>query len=587
MNHCTFRHIISKLHNSISAKFMITFLFLLIIPFTILTNTFVYQFQSSLTNKERQYVNEQIEISTNELDKMLQEMNSIINSLILNYNVMDILAGNTSILSYEWFTEYKTLQNLLQSFSSNSEFKYQVTILNVNNKLYHSGASYNNNLTIDSPLAQNVLDNNAILINRILDDFDNNQLITYGRVIRNSGQVLGIILVDVTYTHLKSILNFSEDDTYLYLIQNNDRVIYSTASTVNSGSVPEPLKQALTSESSSVKMNKKEYLLIKKAVSSNNITILALVNRDSVFKESTQVMRFFIIIFSLIIASTIIGIIILTTHLSKNIRKLNFEVSQFGNEVGGVITAKVYSNDEVGQLTLGFIAMSQRINTLLMQIKESERNKRKLEFQALQAQINPHMIYNTLNTITYLAQLQNVNNIQEVSSSFADLLHLISNNKGEYITIETEIEYIQAYFSIKKYNLICNFETEYQLDSNAKDVNILKLLLQPFVENAIIHGFSNFTSDGLLTIRVSKQDSIIVIDIIDNGNGMDEETVSQILNGQKNSSNNFISIGIYNTIQRLQLQYSEQSVFNIISYPGIGTTVHIEYPISPMPEKGE
>jgi sensor histidine kinase YesM len=223
--------------------------------------------------------------------------------------------------------------------------------------------------------------------------------------------------------------------------------------------------------------------------------------------------------------------------------------------------------------------MSQRINLLLAEIKESERNKRKLEFQALQAQVNPHMIYNTLNTITYLAQLQNVTNIYEVSSSFAGLLHLISNSEGEYITIEAEMEYIQAYIAIKKYNMICNMQIEYQIDPRAKNCYILKLLLQPIIENAIVHGFSTRTVDALLTIRIINQDSRILIDIIDNGSGIDETAVAQILSGKKKSKNNFTSIGIHNTIQRLQLQYGENSLFHIISYPDIGTTVHIEFPI--------
>jgi sensor histidine kinase YesM len=111
------------------------------------------------------------------------------------------------------------------------------------------------------------------------------------------------------------------------------------------------------------------------------------------------------------------------------------------------------------------------------------------------------------------------------------------------------------------------------------------LLLQPIVENALVHGFANFTKDGLLTIRIRRQDSLLIIDIIDNGSGMEDQTVRQILNGQRKSKNSFTSIGIYNTLQRLRLQYGEQSVFQIVSYPDVGTTVHIEYPLNSNSEK--
>jgi sensor histidine kinase YesM len=559
---------------------MTTFLLLLIIPFTLLTNVFVYRFKSILTENEREYVNSKINVSTEQLDKMLQDMNGIISSLIINYNVNEILEGYTYPLSYEWFKEYKSLQNLLQSFTSNYDFNYQITILGANNNLYQSGGSHNNDLTINSPLIQYIKENNAVLVNRSLDGYNDIPIITYGRVVGNNKRFLGIILVDVTYEHMNGILNlFEEDDTYLYVIQNNNKILYSTDTTINSVAVPKQLQYALARESSSVIMNNKEYLLIQESVPTKELTVVALVNSTSVFKESSDVLRDFILIFLLIIVGTAIGIIILTTFLSRNLRKLNTEMSSFGKEVGSTISVNIHSKDEVGQLATGFLSMSHRINLLLEEIKESERNKRKLEFRTLQAQVNPHMIYNTLNTITYLAQLQNVANIYEVSSSFAGLLHLISNSEGEYITIEAEIEYIKAYISIKKYNMICDMQVEYQIDTRVKNCSILKLLLQPIVENAIVHGFTNRTLDALLTIRIMSQDSRIAIEIIDNGTGMDEKTVTQIMSGQKKSKNNFTSIGIHNTMQRLQLQYGENSTFTIVSYPDIGTTVHIEFPM--------
>lgn len=577
-----------KIKTSINAKFMITFFLLLILPFTLLTNLFVYRFQSLLTSNEREYVNNKIDFSKDQLDKMLQDMNSIIASLIMNYNVMDILSGNTAVLSYEWFKEYKSLQNLLQSLASNSDFNYQITILDANNKLYQSGISYNSDLTISSPLVKEVIDNNTILVNRVLDGYDSNQIITYGRAVWNNGRLLGIILVDVTFTHLNKILNLiPEADTSLYIVQDNDKILYSTAPAVNSVTTPPSLKKALASDSSSVTLNDRRYLLMKKTLPRHNLTVMALVSKNAVFKESSKIFRQFILIFALIIAGTVFGIILLTTHLSRNLIRLNDQVFRFGNNIATTISVKAVSDDEVGQLTRGFITMSQRIKNLLEQIKRSEQKKRKLEFQALQAQVNPHMIYNTLNTITYLAQLQNVPNIEEVSSSFADLLHLISNSKGEYITIGEEVQYLQAYISIKKYNVICDIKTDIHLENQAEDCQILKLLLQPIVENSIVHGFSNFTGDGILSIRINQENSCIHIDMNDNGNGMDEETVSQILNGERKSKNNFTSIGITNILKRLELQYGDRSVFRIVSSPHTGTSVHIEYPVNPDPSEEE
>lgn len=571
--------IISKIKSNMNIKFMITFLLLLIIPFSLLINIFIYQFQIILTNKERQNINEKIEISTNQFDEILQEMNRIITSLILNDTVMNTLSSNTPILSYEWFTEYKAMTNILKPLVSNSNFSYQITIIGSNNKKYQSGAIFNNNLTLDSPLLKYTKENTTVLVNRKLDGFDNNPIMTYGRAIYHNRQFLGVILVDINYTKLNNLLSFyAEDGSYFYVIYDNNKILYSTDSELESAILPTSLQTAITADLPYVTLSGKEYLLMKNYMSRDDFSIVALVDKQSVFKESSDVIRQFIFIFYIIIAITVIGIRKLTTHFSKNIRTLNQEVSQFGINPRNGISTEISSNDEVGQLADGFITMSKRINHLLDQIKEVERNKGKLEYQALQAQINPHMIYNTLNTITYLAQLQNISNIEDVSSSFAKLLHLISNNVGEYITIENELEYIQSFVSIKKYNLICNISTEYQIDPDARKSKILKLLLQPIIENAMVHGFSNITADGLITIRIRKQDNYILIDVIDNGNGMSEEHITRIINGQIVSKDNFNRIGIYNIIQRLNLQYGDLYKFDIISYPSIGTTIHIEYP---------
>ena len=221
--------------------------------------------------------------------------------------------------------------------------------------------------------------------------------------------------------------------------------------------------------------------------------------------------------------------------------------------------------------------MSHRINRLLQEVQENERNKRILEFNSLQSQVNPHMIYNTLNTITYLAELQNAGNIREISSSFAFLLRSISN-QGEFISISQEIEYLKSFIAIKKYNMLCNIQTDFNIDINVLNYRILKLILQPIVENAIIHGFADRIEEGLLTISINYKEGIIHVSISDDGIGMDEELIQSIMSGNEKDRNTFLRVGIKNIVDRLKLQYGKETSFSIISAPGCGTTVHITFP---------
>lgn len=233
--------------------------------------------------------------------------------------------------------------------------------------------------------------------------------------------------------------------------------------------------------------------------------------------------------------------------------------------------------------------MSRRIRRLLGQIQQNERNKRILEFNSLQAQINPHMIYNTLNTITYLAQIQNVANIEEISSSFAYLLRSISNQK-EFITISQEMEYLRSFVAIKKYNQLCDIEIVFDVEKDAACCRILKLILQPIVENAIIHGFNGQLQNGIICVTVRRHKNtgqdILTIDISDNGSGMTKEQTALILKGEEKSSNTFLRVGIKNIKERLLLQYGDRAGFSIQSSPGQGTTVHLFFPAEET-ESGE
>ena len=569
----------AKIKKSISAKFLVTFLLLLIIPLLIATQLFVNRLYSVLKNKEQAYITEKISYAKTQVDNIFSEMDRIATSLILDYHVTDILSDPSAIPSYDWFSEYKTLNSLLALLTSNTNYKYNITISGHDNELYHSGALYNSMLKSHDPILLRIQEGNGkpVFINRISDGFDDNAIITLGRSVYHKGDYLGSILVDVPISDMDTLLNpFENDTTQMYVLEDSNRIIYSSHQSEDSHILP-ALQDALEANLAYVTLEDTKYLLYQMPVKQSGLSVVTLVSSDSVFRESSQVIYLFVLIFFFIIAATIIGIFFLTYTFTRDIRTLNSAVLNFGNDPKADIDLPVRSADEIGQLTQGVISMSQRIRRLLNQIQQNEHNKRVLEFNALQAQINPHMIYNTLNTITYLAQIQNVRNIEEVSSSFAYLLRSISNQK-EFITLSQEMEYLRSFVALKKYNQLCDIETDFQVKEGTENCRILKLILQPVVENAIIHGFSGRLESGLISIRVCRHDTRLAIDVSDNGNGMSEERIQLILKGEEKPSNTFLRVGIKNIIDRLTLQYGNDAGFSIASSPGCGTTVHIAFP---------
>lgn len=583
MRHIPFR----KIRSSISTKFLVTFLVLLIIPLLAAVQLFVNRLHKVLKDKEQAYITEKIVYAQTQFDRIFSEMDHIATSLILDYNVTDILSDPAAVPTYHWFVGYKTLNSLLSLLYSNMDYRYGITISSHDDRLYQSGAIYNNMLRSDSSILLRIREGNGnpVIFNRVLEQLDDDSVITLGRSVYQKGEYLGSILVDVPVSYMDSLLNpFEDDTTQMYVLEDNQRVIYSSQKLENSQIVP-VLRDALAEGRSSVTLQDTEYLLSQMPTGQNGIFVVTLVTSDSVFRASSTVVYTFVAMFFAIVAAAIFGIFLLTYVFTRDIRALNLAVADFGSNPASDITLPVRSMDEAGQLTQGVIAMSQRIRRLLRRIQQDEHSKRVLEFNALQAQVNPHMIYNTLNTITYLAQIQNVRNIEEISSSFAHLLRSLSN-QGEFITVAQEMKYLQAFVDIKKYNLLYNVETDFQVDAAALDCRILKLLLQPIVENAIIHGFHGQVEDGLLSVSITRQGEMLQIEISDDGRGMDEEKIQYILRGEDSSSNTFLRVGIKNIMDRLALQYNGKSSFSIVSAPGCGTTVHISFPAEDMREKG-
>lgn len=573
------KYLVVKIRSSISIKFLVTFLIVLIIPLLIITQIFVTKLHTILKNKEQSSTFERISFAASQFDRIFSDMDRIATSLILDYRITDILTDSSQIPSYEWFTGYKSFNSLLALLNSNSDYKYNITVISYDNKLYHSGASYNTLLNSNSPMVTyiNSKNGNPTIFNRMLEEFDDNSVITLGRAVYEKGKYLGTILVETPISYLDEWLNpFEDNSIQLYVLEDNQRIIYSSVFTENS-QISEELKMALEEKRNSVNLEKTDYLLSQMGMDQKNLSVVSLVTSDSVFHESTQVVGLFILAFFILICAVIIAIFSLTFLFTRDIKKLNAEVSRFGNMTGTDISLTVHSCDEVGQLTEGVISMSHRINRLLQEVQENERNKRILEFNSLQSQVNPHMIYNTLNTITYLAELQNAGNIREISSSFAFLLRSISN-QGEFISISQEIEYLKSFIAIKKYNMLCNIQTDFNIDINVLNYRILKLILQPIVENAIIHGFADRIEEGLLTISINYKEGIIHVSISDDGIGMDEELIQSIMSGNEKDRNTFLRVGIKNIVDRLKLQYGKETSFSIISAPGCGTTVHITFP---------
>jgi len=220
--------------------------------------------------------------------------------------------------------------------------------------------------------------------------------------------------------------------------------------------------------------------------------------------------------------------------------------------------------------------MIDEINLLMMQIKKDEKQKSEQRIKLLQAQINPHFVANTLNTISWMAKKQNALNIVTLTDSMNTLLRSHLKIESQFISLKEELESVKSYLNIMLLSGNYDFKVNYNIGENTKEVLLLKFILQPIVENAILHGFSedNLLKENIINITTYIKDSILYIEIFDNGKGMSESQCNNLLSVNENKKKNLLeSIGCINVNERIKLVYKDKGSLKIESKEGEFTKV--------------
>lgn len=230
---------------------------------------------------------------------------------------------------------------------------------------------------------------------------------------------------------------------------------------------------------------------------------------------------------------------------------------------------------EVDSLSQSFNTMVDQVNSLMEQIKTEEQQLRKSELKALQAQINPHFLYNTLDSILWMCEQNDGKRASQMVEALATLFRISISRGKELITIREELMHAESYLIIQKMRYKDQFEYEFQIDESLTSCQTLKIILQPMIENAIYHGIDRMVDKGLIEIIVRGDGNDILMEVRDNGLGMPEEVVKGILN-QK--SENVYGIGVKNVNDRIEIYFGKGYGLHIESELDEGTTVTIRIP---------
>ncbi|MDO5425492.1 MAG: sensor histidine kinase [Eubacteriales bacterium] len=380
------------------------------------------------------------------------------------------------------------------------------------------------------------------------------------------------------YTHEEgNELLFTIGDTF-YMIEEGKAVPLEEPLTFSEFS--EHYQVRSSTEVYSLPAKGAETIAVVRPLSFQGCSVIQTISRETF---SQQFHQYFLLIALIFLAIMVIGlglIAVLTNAFTKPVEKLRKRISLIA---GGDFTqdSEILWNNELGDMGNDINQLARDIQDLIEKRVEDENQKRDYEYRLLQSQINPHFLYNTLNSIKWMATIQNAPGIAEMTLALSRLLKNISKGTSISVSVRQEFDLLNDYFTIQKYRYGGAITMEYEIeDERLLENEIPRFSLQPIVENAIFHGIEPKGQAGTIRIRLfSPEEGVVQVDVTDNGVGIPKEKIQELLlDGAPDSGSFFRNVGVSNVHKRLQYTYGEYYGLRIESELGSYTKVSTRIP---------
>lgn len=410
-------------------------------------------------------------------------------------------------------------------------------------------------------------------------------VITLSRGIRDregSGEKEGVFFIDLNYSAISELCDQSTVGTkgYAFILDARGNIVYHPQQ--------QQLYNELQTENISLIMDTEDDTVLTGTGSNGKLysisrsdktgwTVVDCTNVRELLSKSRQAQSIYVLTAVILVIVALLFSRFMARSITLPIQKLRDSMKKVQEGDFSVSDVVVDSDNEIGSLTKSFDVMTHRIQELMEQNVHEQEEKRKSELKALQSQINPHFLYNTLDSIIWMAEGRKYEEVVLMTASLARLLRQSISNEDEVVPIANEVEYAKGYLTIQKMRYKDKLEFQIDVDPSILHIPLIKLVLQPIIENAIYHGLKYKESKGLLIIKGFMKDGNAVLQVIDDGVGMSEETLAHIYDRHKvNYHSN--GVGVYNVQKRLKLYYGEDYGITYESAEDKGTTATITIP---------
>lgn len=391
-----------------------------------------------------------------------------------------------------------------------------------------------------------------------------------------ANELYGYLVIDISFGNLRGMVTTSASPQLnkILVVNESGQQLFTYPYNIYLGDVTDKYPEILEKDSSRIngEVFGLESLIVTDTINYSDWKVISIHPLNSIRAVSNDLI---VMIFFYFILFSILALMLAYVFAHRITKPLNIISDKIKQIDKGDLSVQidVHTKDELEHLANSFNSMIVKVRNLINEKIIHEKHRSEMEFNLLQAQINPHFLYNTLDSIRWVASIQNVPSISNMVQAIISMLKYNFSRKDFLVPLKEEIDSVKNYIFIQKYRYGDTFDIVYNIPEDILECKTIKFILQPVVENAIYHGFKNMTEIGLIIISAYIKGKYLYIHVKDNGRGINQDDLKNIMTANNDNSDKYIKIGINNVDERIKFYYGQEYGITIKSEEYSGTEV--------------
>ena len=565
---------------SMKHKFVIMVASLLLAFVLVTTVIWGVAFTSEITERGVEYAGQMTETANRNVESYLKKLRLIAFVLQNNYLAKPILNKTFYEDDSERLTDMRNMQLLLKAVMTGAEYMQNIYVYTENGMEFSAGGAYTELDEETLAYYKEMAGKQEVVfgVQKARDKYDYPRIVLTKQLNMGKETPGAWVVMLINCRGIYGIYNETErydsgliiwDQARRQEIYRNNLERFEQEGEIGADEIS---TFAQKEDRAVIRLGNRKALLMKMTSEVTGWQSIVLIPYEQISGQHSRMLSINAVVLVLLSLAAVILCRILANRFLKNIEILTDAVGSIQKD-NLYLDISIHSGDEAEVLYHRFEDMISRIKEQIADMKKHEKEKRFLTLRALQAQINPHFLYNSLNTIKWMGQMQGADSIVDAVNALSSIMQ-VNMSKNTYLTFQEELDYLNKYVCMKEFQKAARIKFVCKIEEELRQCYILKMLIQPIVENSLKHGEVMEREDGYISISIYSDGEDVQIDVEDNGKGLSEEESRAILDNLRNGE----GIGLFNIQKRIQLYDGERYGVSITGEKGIYTCVSLRIP---------